>query len=219
MLKKVSFHSSLLNLQRFAEGGEGSQGCPTGNEDDQGQKNPQGKENTTEPFKSFKTEDEFNSWFDSAYDKRFEKSSETLKAKWEAESKQQKSYEKMTDAEKKEYDLNQAQEKLNQREQEVTIKENRANITNKLAEDGLPVNLAKAFEPAFSNTDNLETIYKAVTEGFRNALKEGVDKALADSSTVPGTSGSGEQKSSGAVFAESNNKQKAGSKTIWDTVK
>ncbi|EFD87439.1 capsid assembly scaffolding protein Gp46 family protein [Oenococcus oeni] len=219
MLKKVSFYSSLLNLQRFAEGGEGLQGDPTGNEDDQGQKNPQGKENTSEPFKSFKTEDEFNSWFDSAYDKRFEKSSETLKAKWEVESKQQKSYEKMTDAEKKEYDLNQAQEKLNQREQEVTIKENRANITNKLAEDGLPVNLAKAFEPAFSNTDNLETIYKAVTEGFRNALKEGVDKVLADSSTVPGTSGSGAQKSSGAVFAESNNKQKAGSKTIWDTFK
>ncbi|KRL01349.1 hypothetical protein FC81_GL001493 [Liquorilactobacillus capillatus DSM 19910] len=176
-----------MNLQRFAEGGDpagGDGGRGWGKGPNGGDPDPEGKED--KPFKAFKTEDEFNSWFDSAYDKQFEKAAENLKAKWEKESKEKKYYEQMTDAEKAEYDFNQKQEKLNQREQEVTVKENCANITNKLAEDGLPVSLVKAFTPAFADTDNLETTYKEVTEGFREALKQGVDKALANSSKTPG---------------------------------
>lgn len=218
-MEKIRFYSTLLNLQRFAEGGDpaGGDGGNGGKDPNGGDPDPEGGED--KPFKAFKTEDEFNSWFDSAYDKRFEKAAENLKAKWEKESKEKKSYDKMTDAEKAEYDFNQKQEKLNQREQEVTVKENRANITNKLAEDGLPVSLAKVFAPAFADTDNLEATYKEVTEGFREALKQGVDKALADSSKTPGA-GSGGSKSTGESMAEERNKKSKGAaKSIWDTVK
>ncbi|MCC7667440.1 capsid assembly scaffolding protein Gp46 family protein [Liquorilactobacillus satsumensis] len=219
-MEKIRFYSTLLNLQRFAEGGEGSgEGSGSGEGEGSGEGTGTGEGKEDKPFKAFKTEDEFNSWFDSAYDKRFEKAAENLKAKWEKESKEKKSYDKMTDAEKAEYDFNQKQEKLNQREQEVTVKENRANITNKLAEDGLPVSLAKAFAPAFADTDNLEATYKEITEGFREALKQGVDKALADSSKTPGA-GSGGSKSTGETFAQERNKQSKGAaKSIWDTVK
>ncbi|MGN5467579.1 DUF4355 domain-containing protein [Lactiplantibacillus plantarum] len=211
-MEKIRFYSTLLNLQRFADPEPTPAPEPTPNPEP----NPEPED---KPFKAFKTEDEFNSWFDSAYDKRFEKAAENLKAKWEKESKEKKSYEQMTDAEKAEYDFNQKQEKLNQREQEVTVKENRANITNKLAEDGLPVSLAKAFAPAFADTDNLEATYKEVTEGFREALKQGVDKALADSSKTPGAGGGG-SKSTGESMAEERNKQSKGTaKSIWDTVK
>ncbi|WP_057705088.1 capsid assembly scaffolding protein Gp46 family protein [Lactiplantibacillus plantarum] len=211
-MEKIRFYSTLLNLQRFADPEPTPAPEPTPNPEP----NPEPKD---KPFKAFKTENEFNSWFDSAYDKRFEKAAENLKAKWEKESKEKKSYEQMTDAEKAEYDFNQKQEKLNQREQEVTVKENHANITNKLAEDGLPVSLAKAFTPAFADTDNLEATYKEVTEGFREALKQGVDKALSDSSKIPGAGGGG-SKSTGESMAEERNKQSKGAaKSIWDTVK
>ncbi|MFT8916553.1 MAG: DUF4355 domain-containing protein [Oenococcus sp.] len=222
-IQKISFNRRI-NLQRFAEGDDGGQGAdPAGNQDNQNKTGqPDGTDKTGQAdkaFKSFKTEDEFNSWFDSAYDKRFSKSAETLKAKWQEEQNDQKSYDKMTDAEKAAYDLKQSQAKLDEREKAITAKENRADITNQLAEDGLPVALAKAFEPAFSDTDNLKTIYKAVTDGFRSALKAGVDKALAGSSSVPGATGSGAQKSSGALFAEKANKDKQVTDNIWKTTK
>ncbi|MFT8324773.1 DUF4355 domain-containing protein [Oenococcus sicerae] len=203
----------LLNLQRFAE-----------EDPDAGAGDPVGKpapvvtppaHEEDKPFKSFKTEDDLTHFLDSAYDKRFAKSIDGLKAKWQSEQNDQKSYDKMTDAEKAAYNLKQSQAKLDEREKEVTIKENRANITNKLAEDGLPVSLAKAFSPAFSDTDNLETTYKAVTEGFREALKTGVDKALSSSAQTPHGSGSDSTKSTGQILAEKANKKAVVKDSIW----
>ncbi|ORN39593.1 hypothetical protein FAM23282_01431 [Lentilactobacillus parabuchneri] len=219
-MEKIGFYNTLLNLQRFAEGGEGSgEGSDSGEGEGSGEGTGTVQGEEDKPFKAFKTEDEFNSWFDSAYDKRFEKAAENLKAKWEKESKEQKSYDQMTPSEKKEYDLDQAQKKIDQREKEVAVKENRADITSRLAGDKLPVGLAKVFEPTFADKDALEKVYKGVADAFRDAVKTGVDKQLANSANVPGA-GQANGESAGATVAEQRNKSSQSSgKSIWSTTK
>lgn len=100
----------------------------------------------------------------------------------------------------------------------MTIAENRANITQKLAADGLPVGLVAAFEPAFADTDNLEDLYTKVASGYRDTVREAVDKKLAGSSDVPGSTGGGGggSQSVGESLAEQRNASQQTQKSIWD---
>ena len=124
----------------------------------------------------------------------------------------------MTPDEQREHDLEQQQSELADREQKVTIAENRANITQKLAADGLPVGLVAAFEPALADTDNLEDLYTKVASGYRDTVREAVDKKLAGSSDVPGSTGGGGggSQSVGESLAEQRNASQQTQKSIWD---
>ncbi|MEJ1320111.1 DUF4355 domain-containing protein [Latilactobacillus sakei] len=155
---------------------------------------------------------------DSRYDKKFAKSAEKLKEGWKQEQSQQKAYEDMTPDEQHEHDLEQQQSELADREQKVTIAENRANITQKLAADGLPVGLVVAFEPTLADTDNLEDLYTKVASGYRDTVREAVDKKLAGSSDVPGSTGGGGggSQSVGESLAEQRNASQQTQKSIWD---
>lgn len=209
----MRFYSDLLKLQRFADGGEGTgddgaAGTDTSSEDNTDDTT------TNEDAITFKNQSELDSW----YDKKFAKSVTKLKDSWTQEQNQQKAYEDMTDAEKREFDDDKKEKALEEREQKLVIGENRASISERLANDGLPVSLVKAFEPALSATDNLDDIYKAVTDSYREAVKTGVDKKLADSATVPGSAGSGTASSAGKSAAELRNKQNTAPSTdIWST--
>ena len=206
----MKFYKDLLNLQRFAEDGGGGAGAGEGGNS--------GEPKDTKPFKSFDTEDDLNSWFDSNYDKQFEKSAEKLRAKWDADQQQQKSYDEMSDTEKQAYDLDQRSKKLDQQAKDLEIKTNRANITTRLANDGLPTELAGAFEPALSDTKGLDALYTALTKSYRTSVKSGVDKQLASSSNVPGAAGANATVSQGESFAEQRNKQgQSTSANLWQT--
>ncbi|GAX04558.1 scaffold protein [Secundilactobacillus pentosiphilus] len=162
----------------------------------------------------FKDQSELDSW----YDKKFAKSSSKLKETWTQEQNQQKAYEDMSPAEKREFDDNKREKELADREQKLVIGENRANISEKLANDGLPVSLVKAFEPALSKTDALDDVYKAITESYRSAVQTGVDKKLASSANVPGTAGSQVKSSVGQQLAnERNNESKPSDNNLWAT--
>lgn len=217
----MKFYKDLLNLQRFAEdvgdgaGESGNSGESNANDTDN---NTENSTDDTKPFKSFDTEDDLNSWFDSNYDKRFEKSAEKLRAKWDADQQQQKSYDEMSDTEKQAYDLDQRSKKLDQQAKDLEIKTNRANITTRLANDGLPTELAGAFEPALSDTKGLDALYTALTKSYRTSVKSGVDKQLASSSNVPGAAGANATVSQGESFAEQRNKQgQSTSANLWQT--
>ncbi|ARN92891.1 phage capsid protein [Levilactobacillus brevis] len=217
----MKFYKDLLNLQRFAEDvGDGA--GESGNSDESNandtDNNTENSTDDTKPFKSFDTEDDLNSWFDSNYDKRFEKSAEKLRAKWDADQQQQKSYDEMSDTEKQAYDLDQRSKKLDQQAKDLEIKTNRANITTRLANDGLPTELADAFEPALSDTKGLDTLYTVLTKSYRTSVKSGVDKQLASSSNVPGAAGANVTVSAGESFAEQRNKQgQSTSANLWQT--
>ncbi|QAR35259.1 capsid assembly scaffolding protein Gp46 family protein [Latilactobacillus curvatus] len=212
-MKNVKLFSNVLpmKLQLFADGGEGGpgegEGGAGGNGAGEGGQDPNPNQIT------FTDQSELDSW----YDKKFAKSAEKLKESWKQEQSQQKAYEDMTPAEQREHDLEQQQSELADREQKVTIAENRANITQKLAADGLPVGLVAVFEPALADTDNLEDLYTKVAIGYRDTVKEAVDKKLAGSSDIPGSNGGGGgSQSAGESLAEQRNASQQTQKSIWD---
>lgn len=212
-MKHVKLFSNVLpmKLQLFADGGEGGPGAGEGGASGDG---GEGGQDQNQSQITFTDQSELDSW----YDKKFAKSAEKLKEGWKQEQSQQKAYEDMTPDEQREHDLEQQQSELANREQKVTIAENRANITQKLAADGLPVGLVAAFEPALADTDNLEDLYTKVASGYRDTVKEAVDKKLAGSSDVPGSTGGGGggSQSVGESLAEQRNASQQTQKSIWD---
>ncbi|MSD82892.1 DUF4355 domain-containing protein [Lactobacillus curvatus] len=211
-MKHVKLFSNVLpmKLQLFADSGEGGSGAG----DSGASSNGVGEDGQDPSQITFASQSDLDSW----YDKKFAKSAEKLKESWKQEQSQQKAYEDMTPDEQREYDLEQQQSELADREKKVTIAENRANITQKLAADGLPVGLVAAFEPALADTDNLEDLYTKVASGYRNTVREAVDKKLAGSSDVPGSTGGGGggSQSVGESLAEQRNASQQTQKSIWD---
>ena len=200
-----------MKLQLFADGGEGGPGAGEGGES--GNSAGEGGQGSNPSQITFADQSELDSW----YDKKFAKSAEKLRESWKQEQSQQKAYEDMTPEEQREHDLEQQQSELADREQKVTIAENRANITQKLADDGLPVGLVATFEPALVDTDNLESVYTKVASGYRDTVKEVVDKKLAGSSDLPGSNGGGSgSQSAGESLAEQRNANQQTKKSIWD---
>ena len=211
-----------LDLQRFADGDDGDSGdntaATTSETTNTDGTDPADKATGTKPADpnviTFKDQSELDSW----YDKKFSKSASKLKETWTQEQNQQKAYEDMSPAEKREFDDNKREKELADREQKLVIGENRANISEKLANDGLPVSLVKAFEPALSKTDALDDVYKFITESYRSAVQTGVDKKLASSANVPGTAGSQVKSSVGQQLAnERNNENKPSDNNLWAT--
>lgn len=215
----MKFYSDLLKLQRFADGGEGAGDGgvnSTGGDNGNNTNNTDGSDGagTNEDTITFKDQSELDSW----YDKKFAKSASKLKESWTQEQNQQKAYEDMTDAEKREFDDDKKEKALAAREQKLVIGENRASISEKLVGDGLPATLVKAFEPALSATDQLDDVYKAVTDSYREAVKTGVDKKLATSADVPGAGGGNQSESAGKSVAEARNQRNTAPKdNIWST--
>lgn len=198
-----------LNLQLFADDGDGGSGDDGGNNENLSNDNQGGNSDAI----VFKDQSELDSWFD----KRLDKATDTLRANWEKEKATQKSYDEMTPEEKRDYDADQREKGLAERERKVTIDENRATVIQQLTDDELPVALAKVFEPALADFDNFDEAYKNVTDTYRNAVKEGVDKQLAGSAVIPGV-GSSATKSAGQSAAERrNNNTKATGKSMWST--
>ena len=162
-----------------------------------------------------KIEKEFNSWFDSNFDKRYEKALTKARAKWEQEQNQQKAYDDMSDSEKKEFDYNQKQKELDKRLADVTIRENRANVANRLASDGLQASLVDVFK--LDDTDSLEDQYEKVSKAFKKAVDDQVQIKLAKSFGAPGGASSGAASTVGARLADTaNERTKANKKSdFW----
>lgn len=209
----MKFYSNVLNLQRFAEGDGGDNGGNEAGDNQSGNGGTGEDDGGSDTAITFKDQSELDSW----YDKKFNKSVSKLKDSWTQEQNQQKAYEDMTPAEKKEFDDDKREKALAEREQKLIVGENRASISERLVTDGLPVGLVNAFEPALSATDDLDDIYVSVTDSYRDAVKTGVDKKLADSANVPGAAGSSVTASAGKSAAEQRNKQgKSTTKSMWD---
>lgn len=206
----MKFYSDVLNLQRFAEDG-GDAGDNAGGDGGTGNE-PEDDSEDTDTI-TFKNQSELDSW----YDKKFAKSASKLKETWTQEQNQTKAYDDMSPAEKRKFDDDKREKALADREQKLVVNENRASISERLAKDGLPVGLVKVFGSALSDTKNLDDTYQDITDVYRESVKSGVDKKLADSANVPGAAGSSVSASAGKTAAEERNKQNnKPSKSIWD---
>jgi hypothetical protein len=206
-----------MNLQMFADG-DGASDTDTESTETTETENTESTENTeteSKPFKSFADEKELQAYTD----KLIQSAIKTHDEKKASEAQQQKSYEKMTDLEKAQYDKEQLQKQLAESQTHAKVVENRAKITERLGNDDLPTGLISVFgEGVLADNEQLEEAYKNVSKVFTESLQKAIDKRIADSSTtVPGKA-NGAKKSEGATVAEQFNKQQQPIKTnFWAT--
>lgn len=206
-----------LNLQLFADGGNGDAGDGAG---DSGNQNPNGADPTdpsADPDKpnpdavSFKSQAELDELISNKLNE--------AKSAWEKDKQTQKAYEDMSPAEKQTYDLKQAQDQLAQTKLENTKLVNKAKLSERLATDQLPGNLIGVFDDVLGAEDNdIEQAYTKITTIFRDAVKSGVDQRLAGSAGKPGAGGtSAENLSAGETAAKARNEQHTTVVDPWKT--
>lgn len=193
-----------LNLQLFAEGGEGD----GGNEEN---------DNESE-FKAPQSQSELDSVVGTAVNKALA----NAKAKWEEEAKmkiedaktQAEKLAQMTEAERNAEAEKERLEKLEERERELNKRELKVAAIDILAEKGLSPKLADVLNYTDENTakehiDLLEEVLKEL-------IKEGVDKKLASSVDLPaGNGGSAKAKTRAERYAEEANKKETTKTSLW----
>lgn len=179
-LKTVEKSKELLklNLQLFAEGGEGGSDNP-GQEGGQGS---DGGDNGQEAI-SFANQSEF----DSVVDKRISKALETAKGKWEAEKEaaisEAEKLAKMNTAERKEAEEQARIAGIEKREKELNMREYRFVAKSQLEENDLPADfvdmvLSDDAETTKQNISALKTAFdKAIEAKVQESLKGSTPKA------------------------------------------
>lgn len=200
----------FLDLQRFAEGEQGG-----GSDGANAQESVEGAESKTEPFKTFETESEMDSFFD----KKLSKALETARSNWQKEQEEQaktaKERKNMTEEQKREYDFKQREQALSDREAEITKRENKSKLANQLIQDGLPAGLADVFDGVLADEKVMNESYQKVSEAFRGAVHDAVETRLARSARTPKSSQSTKTKSVGEMFAEKANNATQSKNDFW----
>ena len=211
----MEFLETKFNLQQFAEdGGQESQsGSETASETAE---EPTTEPEEDQPFKTFSTEKEFNSFLDSTVDKRLEKALAKARTKWESEGAEKKKISDMNEDEKQAYKFKKQAEALQAKEKELTIRENKANVVTKLGEDGLPTELAGLFK--LESTETLEDQYKSMATVFRNAVDKQTQINLAKSAGAPGAGAQDKPvESQGSKLANTKNGERERAKKLAES--
>lgn len=213
-----------MNLQMFADGGDGAGGdnaggdttgtdasADQGNDKDGADKD--GKEDT--PFKSFASEKDWQS----SVDKLIASAIKTHDEKQASEAQQQKDYDKMTDLEKANYDKDQLTKQLADANRATAISNNKASVTAKLGADDLPTTLIAAFsDDVLADEKGVEEAYTNITKAFKESLQKAIDGRIAASgTTLPGTNTTVNKSEGAAVAEELNNSQQPAKSSLWTT--
>ncbi|MBX9012653.1 DUF4355 domain-containing protein [Ligilactobacillus murinus] len=201
----------LLDLQRFAEGEQSGEGDATDE-----QQSSENVEQKTEPFKTFETESEMDSFFD----KKLSKALETARTNWQKEQEEQaknaKERKNMTEEQRREYDFKQREQALSDREAEIAKRENKSKLANQLIQDGLPAGLVDVFGDVLADEDTMNASYQKVSEAFRGALHDAVETRLAQSARTPkSTEGNAKLKTVGEMYAEKANESNKSKSDFW----
>lgn len=172
-----------LNLQHFAEGGDGGQGDGNGEGNGQGDGAGTGDQNNGEGTKSFDDllKDKANQ---SEFDKRVAKALETAKGKWQTE--QVKAIEeakteaeklaKMNADQKAQYEREKQEADFNKRLADLNARELKATAKETLSSEGLPLELAEVLN--YSDADSCSKSIEAVKTAFQSAVEKAVNEKL-----------------------------------------
>lgn len=219
-------YNLLLNLQRFAEdsgsdgagdGGQGNgsqgQGDNGAGVDPNGGVGSDGKPATPPAGQiTFASQAELDEVINKRVTEAVEKAHQN--------QQQQKDYDKMTDSEKLQFNLDKAQKDLAEANLKNTKMANRNKITARLGEDKLPVSLVDLFDDVLAGEEvELNKRYDATAKVFREAVQSEIDIRLANSADTPPAGGQqGQHLTQGASAAQSRNKMgKTGNTSLWDT--
>ena len=176
-----------LNLQLFTDDPEG--GAQPGGE----QANGEGAGEQPQTFDDILK----NKDYQAEFDRRINKALATSKTKWDAqlpelvkqEFDKHKSYEQLTDEEKKQKLIDDEWAKINEAKSQVERSNLIASIKQDLAEKELPIKVGDFdFSELFSSAGDSEKALQAVNafkEAYQAALQTEVDKRLANSAFSP----------------------------------
>lgn len=167
-----------LNIQFFADGGDGGQGAGEGNGqgDGAGTGEPGGEKSFDDLLK--------DKAYQSEFDKRVAKALETAKGKWTTE--QQKAIEdakteaeklaKMNADQKAQYEREKQESDFNKRLKELTARELKAEAYEQLAEKNLPKDLIDILN--YESADTVKASMEAVEKAFQSAVEKAVNEKL-----------------------------------------
>lgn len=173
-----------LNLQHFAEGGEGGTG-------DTGAGEATGGGEGTKSFDDILKDKAYQSEFD----KRIAKSLETAKAKWDAEAQKKiddakteaEKLAKMNSDEKAKFEEQKRIAELEKREKEITTRELKAQAYETLASKNLPKELIDTL--SFIDVEQCNKSIEAVEKAFQTAVEKAVNEKLKGGNPPKGGSG------------------------------
>lgn len=204
-----------LNLQLFAEGGEGGSGA-------QGGGNGAGEGDEGQAPISFANQSEF----DSVVDKRISKALETAQSKWQTESDKRvaeaksegEKLAKLNEDQRAELEKQQQDEALAQREADITRRELRAQSLEQLAERDLPKELIDVV--VLTDAESCNKSIEGIEKAFRSAVENAVNKRLASSAENPAGNGAATGKESvGSQYAKQANSRTESKTTLWGQTK
>jgi Domain of unknown function (DUF4355) len=167
---KKQFEPLKLNLQYFADGGEG------GGEG-------QGAGNSEESKKLELSEEELQKKVEAESDRKLAKALEKKQKEWEAQLEQRvadakkdaEQYAKMTQKEKEDAEFKKRLEALDKRERELNTKQLRSEVESDLKTEGLPATFADSLIKLEDNEkikEAVSSIKKEFDDAVNNAVKE-----------------------------------------------
>ena len=168
-----------MNLQFFADGGDGGDGAGAGGNGDGAGAGEQG-ETGAESFDDFLQKDGNQAEFDRRMQKAIEKAVNKAQEKWRVLTDDKLSeaerLAKMTKEEKAEYQQKKREKELSDREAAVTRKELMAEAKNTLAEKNLPAGLAEVLN--YADAESCNKSIAAVEKAFQAAVEAAVQERL-----------------------------------------
>lgn len=211
--KPMKFKPFLqLDIQRFADGGEGGGSGEGAGDAGTGAEGGAG-EGTGKVEFTPEQQAELDRILGERLGKAQAKWEKDYQSKLEAAKTEAEKLAKMNADQKAEYERQKKEEELTKRESEITRRELRASALETLAEKGLPKQLADIL--VFTDAETTNKSLEAVEKAFREAVESGVNERLKGDPPKGGGS-KGVTESVGANFAKSlNEKNKPIETTLW----
>lgn len=171
-----------MNLQLFAEGGDGAGAGEGGNGGGAGEGGNAGGEGGDNPpsFDDFLKTGGNQAEFDRRVQKAVNTAVTNAQQKWQAltddKLSEAEKLAKMTKEEKAQYMQKKKEKELADREAAVTRSELMAEAKNTLSDEGLPVELAEVLN--YSDADSCKKSMETVKKAFQTAVEKAVDEKL-----------------------------------------
>ncbi|WP_271401518.1 DUF4355 domain-containing protein [Salinicoccus roseus] len=184
-----------LNLQHFAEGGDGEGGSTDDGTSVEGEGAGEGGETT---YTRQQVDSMISKGVASAIDKKKKEWDKELEKRLEDERKKAADYAQLSEKEKKDRDLQDREKQLADRERELNMKELEAQVTQDLKDEGLPTSFAQTLVTLESNEVIKETISN-IKKDFDQAVNDKVKEVTRQDTPVGGTGQLGSDKTTKSI--------------------
>lgn len=164
-----------LNLQYFAEGGEGD-GTGSGDGDGAGAGEGNKKEPTFDEMLQAGHQAEFDRRVQKAIDTAVRNAQDKWKTLTDDKVSEAEKLAKMTAQEKAEYMQQKKEKELSDREADITRRELMATAKNTLTEKGMPIELAEILN--YADAESCNKSIAAVEKAFQSAVETAVEERL-----------------------------------------